>query len=72
MPDMKIMFSDSDYEVYTSLEINGFQHAMNFLELSFGSIENFAKENGLDQDETLARFKKLKEKFDSEYQKLNK
>ena len=68
MPDMKIMFSDSDYEIYTSLEIN----AMNFLELSFGSIENFAKENGLDQDETLARFKKLKEKFDSEYQKLNK
>lgn len=66
----KLLYSDDQYEITTLLEVNGFEHAKNLVEVSFGALQDFAAQNDLSKTEVLARMSQLRTKFDETYKEL--
>ncbi len=65
-----LLFTDAQYDIFTNIEANGFEHANNFLEIAVGSLNDFIQTAGLTKEEATGRIDTLKTKFEALYKEI--
>lgn len=66
------IFSAEGYEITSDVDANYFEHAKKLIELGFRSLEKFAEDNGLSQEEVKARLALLMQECTKQEGIINK